>query len=110
MSLRTFLLPVSFPILALLAAGTCPQAKAGDPCDLSGIPQEIQSKLEKDYPDWRPEKLDSLDDNDRGLWLKAHPHDCPGIAIGHFESKTELSYAFLLISKPGRQRLGFRVV
>jgi len=74
------------------------------------LPQEIQTKLAKNYPDWQPEKLENLDEEDRGLWVKANPKDCPGIAIGHFESKAELSYALLLVSKPGRKRLGFRVI
>jgi hypothetical protein len=74
------------------------------------LPNEIQTKLEKNYPDWQPERLENLYEDDRGFWIKAHPNDCPGIAIGHFESRDELSYALLLISKPNRKRLGFRVI
>ncbi len=94
----------------LFCAAFCAQSKATNPCDPSVVPKEVQSRLDKDYPDWQVEKLENLDDDDRKLWTNAHPNDCPGIAIGHFESKTELSYALLLVSKPDRKRQGFRVV
>jgi hypothetical protein len=77
---------------------------------MSTLPQQIQSKLEKNYPDWQPEKLENLYEDDRKFWIKAHPNDCPGIAIGHFESKTEPSYALLLVSRPDRKRPGFRIL
>src|SRR6266852_4308816 len=86
------------------------QSKVADPCDVSALPQEIQAKLERNYPDWQPERVQTLDEDDRAFWTKAHPNDCPGIAIGHFESKAELSYALLLISKPDRKRPGLRIL
>jgi len=98
------------PALTLILLGFGAQAKSADPCDVSMLPQEVQTRLTKDYPDWQPERLENLYEEDRQLWTKAHPNDCPGIAIGHFESKTELSYALLLISKPSRERSGFRVI
>jgi hypothetical protein len=96
-------------ILTIAALSGVP-TKAADPCDMSTLPQQIQSKLEKNYPDWQPEKLENLYDDDRKFWIKAHPNDCPGIAIGHFESKTEPSYALLLVSRPDRKRPGFRIL
>ena len=71
------------------------------------LPQEIQTKLDKNYPDWQPEKLEDLYEDDRQFWIKAHPGNCPGIAIGHFELKTELSYALLLIPSPTGSDLAF---
>jgi hypothetical protein len=103
-SVATF---IAFLIIATVSGVP---ASAADPCDTSTLPQEIQSKLEKNYPDWQPEKLENLDEDDRKFWIKAHPNDCPGIAIGHFESKTELSYALLLVSKPDRKRPGLRIL
>ena len=97
-------------LAGLLCLAVCTASKAADPCDPSVLPKEIQTKLEKDYPDWQPERLEHLDSDNRKLWASAHPNDCPGIAIGHFESKSELSYALLLVSKPDRRRQGFRVV
>jgi hypothetical protein len=38
--------------------------------------------------------------DDQQLWLKAaHEKECPGIAIGHFETVDKLSYAILLVPK-----------
>jgi hypothetical protein len=97
-------------VLLLVAVGTCTRSKAADPCDLSVVPQEVRAKIAKDYADWQPERLEQLDEEDRAMWIKAHPDDCPGIAIGHFESKTEFSFAFLLVSKPDRKRPGLRIL
>jgi hypothetical protein len=107
-SRRTLLIVTS--AIFFLCAVFCSESNAANPCDASVIPKEVQSKLAKDYPDWQVETLENLDGEDRKLWTNAHPNDCPGIAIGHFESKIELSYALLLVSKSERKRQGFRVV
>ena len=96
--------------VTVLCSAVCSQSKAADPCDISVLPKEIQTNLEKNFPDWQPERLENLYEDDRQFWSRAHPRDCPGIAIGHFELKNELSYAVLLISKPDRKRTGFRVI
>jgi len=100
----------TFITFFIIAAVSSVPTKAADPCHTSTLPKEIQSKLAKDYPDWQPERLENLYEDDRPFWTKAHPNDCPGIAIGHFESKAELSYALLLISKPDRKRPGLRIL
>jgi hypothetical protein len=97
-------------VVAVLCLGVCTQSKAANPCDGSVLPKEIQVKLEKNYPDWQPEKLEQLYKDDRHFWTEGHADDCPGIAIGHFESKAELSYALLLVSKPDRKRPGLRIL
>lgn len=97
-------------VSTLLLTGFSVRAGAAGPCDLSVLPQQIRTNLEKNYPDWQPERLENLYEEDRKLWTDADPKDCPGIAIGHFESKTELSYALLLVSKPDRKRPGLRIV
>jgi hypothetical protein len=109
-SLRWSLIASRAQILLLFLAGFCKQAQAADICDPSVLPREIQTKLEKNYPDWQPERIENLYEADRRFWTEAHPNDCPGIAIGHFESKTELSYALLLVSKPERKRPGLRIL
>jgi len=91
-------------VLAVVITGFGVQARAADSCDISVIPEEIRTKLEKNYPDWLPERLEHLYDEDRQFWIKDHPNECPGIAIGHFESRRERSYALLLLSKPGRKK------
>jgi hypothetical protein len=77
---------------------------------LSVLPRELQTELAKTYPDSQPEGLENLSEFYRQSWLKEHPHDCPGIAIGHFESKSELSYALFLIPRPDRKRPGASIV
>ena len=109
-SLRWSLIASRAQILLLFLAGFCKQAQAADICDPSVLPREIQTKLEKNYPDWQPERIENLYKDDRRFWTEAHPNDCPGIAIGHFESKTELSYGLLLVSKPDRKRPGLRIL
>ena len=109
-SLRWTLIASRAQILLLFVAGFCTQARGADICDPAVLPSEIQTKLEKSYPDWQPERIENLYEDDRQFWIKAHPNDCPGIAIGHFESKTELSYALLLVSKPDRKLPGLRIL
>ena len=97
--------------ISALLLGVLPLAsRAADSCDLSVLPKEVRTELDKNYSDWQPERLEHLYDDDREFWIKPHPNDCPGIAIGHFESKTELSYALLLISKPDKKRPGLRIL
>ncbi|MGB8457559.1 MAG: hypothetical protein WCE50_07555 [Candidatus Acidiferrum sp.] len=108
--LRHFALTPSISLLFLLVTGLAAKAKASDPCGPSALPKEIQTILARNYPDWQPEKLENLYEDDRRFWTDAHPADCPGIAIGHFESKNELSYALLSISKPDRKLPGLRIL
>lgn len=96
--------------LILVLAGSGTRSLAADPCDISSLPREVQTKLAADYADWQPQKLKSLDDYSRAYWTKTHPEECPGISIGHFESKTELSYALFLVVKPGSKQQGASIV
>ncbi len=98
------------PLVIFLSAALCPQARAADPCDLSVLPQELQTKLARNYSDWQPERLENLSKYYRRFWLKDHPNDCPGIAIGHFESKSELSYALFLVPRGDRKQPGASIV
>jgi hypothetical protein len=53
--------------------------------------------------------VSNLGPDDKQLWLKAHPKDCPGIAIGHFEKPDQLAYAVLLVPK-SQSSHGYRIV
>jgi hypothetical protein len=99
--------PLVFFFLTPMAGA---QSKAAPLCDLSSLPQEVQAKLATNYSDWQPETPENLRKRDRAGWITEHPNSCPGIAIGHFESKTYLSYAFFLVSKPEKKLPGFHVV
>jgi hypothetical protein len=93
-----------------VSGGLCSRARVTDPCDLSVLPPELQTELARDYSDSQPEKLENLSEHYRQLWLKDHPNDCPGIAIGHFESKSELSYGLFLVPRPDRKHPGASIV
>ena len=43
--------------------------------------------------------MSDLGADDKHLWVRAHPKECPGIAIGHFEKPDRLAYAVLLVPK-----------
>jgi len=110
MTIREHLLLIAVSIAFYVCGGFCSQARAADPCDLSVLPQELQAELAKTYPDSQPERLENLSEYYRQSWLKEHPTDCPGIAIGHFESKSELSYAAFLVPRSDRKRPGASIV
>jgi hypothetical protein len=57
--------------------------------------------VNKAFPGWRLKQTSDLVDYDRELWSKAHPIECPGIAIGHFESPDQTAYGLLLIPDSG---------
>jgi hypothetical protein len=72
-----------FPLALWIApaSAACSQGQVGD-------------SLQKAFPGWRIVSLEDLRRDDQGLWAKEHPGDCPGIASGHFQSKT--AQAFVL--------------
>jgi hypothetical protein len=63
------------------------------------LPAPITELLTSQFPEWRPKQLSDLESDDRQLWLKAHPQECPGIAVGHYQPGDELSYAVFLVPK-----------
>jgi hypothetical protein len=75
-------------------------SKASDASDCgASLPGPVSELLASKFPEWRPKQLSDLESDDRELWLKAHPHECPGIADGHFEVAGKVSYAALLVPK-----------
>ncbi len=71
-----------------------------EPCDGIAVPEPVLQALAHQFSAWRALRLSDLDPSHQGFWLDSkHGRSCPGIAIGHFESKSRLSYAFLLIPK-----------
>jgi hypothetical protein len=68
-------------------------------CRASSLPSGAKALLDGKYADWRPKDVSDLGPDDKELWLKANPKDCPGIAIGHFEEPDRVSYAVLLVPK-----------
>lgn len=79
-----------------------------DICAYSSLPQAVERLLVTKYPDWNAWKLP---DESPYLekWTKEHSKNCPGIASGYFESRTQLSHAILLVPKDP-EKLGYRLV
>jgi len=64
----------------------------------------------KYYQQWRPIAIYDLLPPHQRMWRRSlNRFDCPGIAMGHFERKNELSYAFSLKPRDPRQT-GWRLV
>ncbi|HUK30602.1 MAG TPA: hypothetical protein VLV89_05770 [Candidatus Acidoferrum sp.] len=68
-------------------------------CDGSDLPAPIQTLLKNKFPLMRPKQLMDMTVNGQQFWLKTHEKECPGIVIGDFESKDQLAYAVMLVSK-----------
>jgi hypothetical protein len=92
-------------ILAIVPASSGQQKN----CRTSSLPSAAKALLDIEYAGWRPKDVADLGPDDRQLWLKAHPKDCPGIATGHFEQPEHLSYAVLLVpDSPVKQ--GYKIL
>ena len=62
------------------------------------------------YQQWRPISLSDLPKPHQRMWRRSlNRFDCPGIALGHFERRNELAYAFSLKPRDNRQG-GWRLV
>ena len=95
MCVRLHQLAVFF-ILALVPLSL---AQVKNSCRTSSLPSAAQALLDRKYGDWRPKAISDLGADDREFWVEAHPRDCPGIALGHFEEPDRLAYAVLLVPK-----------
>ena len=78
-------------------------------CQTSGLPSAAKALLDSKYSDWRPKEVSDLGADDKERWRKAHPKECPGIAIGHFEEPDRLSYAILLVPTSEREN-GYKIL
>jgi hypothetical protein len=93
--------------LLVAVSETSPQASAPQTsaaCSETALPAPVNELLKTKFARWRPERVSDLEGDDQKFWLEEHRQECPGIAVGHFESAGSLSYAVLLV--PTSQRLG----
>ncbi len=104
---HVLLLPASsmLALMAVVSGG----AQTSNPCAESGLPSPVNDLIRGRFPGWRPEQLSDLRSDDRQLWLKAHVNDCPGIAIGHFETTDRFTYAVFLV-RPSDPTNGYKVL
>lgn len=101
---------VSLALLAIIgylgiAIPQTPSVPRAASCDTSAIPAQIREVLKNKFAGWRPKRLSDLDSGDRNVWAEGqNGKACPGIAVGHFESAEQTSYALLLVpeSEPTR--------
>ncbi len=94
-------------LLSVMAyAGQAPK----DPCDDTVLPGSASKLISEKFTSWRVLRLSDLEITAQNSWLDSKEgKNCPGIAIGHFETKSDVSYAMLLI--PREQKItGYRLV
>ena len=84
-------------------------AQTPDVCSTTRLPAAASELLKTKFPLWRAKQISDLEGHDRQLWLETHAKECPGIAIGHFESSEDLSYAALLVPKE-KTSSGYKIV
>ena len=109
--MRPFLSSLAFVAFFGLVGLSAPQnALASKPCDAAALPPQIGSELKSRFAGWRPKQLSDLDADNQRVWLESpNGKACPGIAIGHFESAKQTSYAVLLVPE-SRPTHGYKIV
>jgi hypothetical protein len=81
-----------------------------DFCHAAWIPEPVKQILASKHPEWRLLKLADLTNEQQGYWLEStHKLECPGMAVGHFESKTQWSYVLSLVPRDQKQS-GWRLL
>jgi hypothetical protein len=83
--------------IVVLTSGLSAQAQSG--CADVVLPPQARLQVNKKLFEWRIKLLSDLEAYDKELWLKEHPKECPGIAVGHFEDLSQMAYGLLLIPK-----------
>ena len=75
-------------------------ARGSSECSEAALPAPVSELLKAKFPQWRPKQVSDMEADDQQLWLKGqNGKECPGIAIGHFESVENLSYGLLLVPR-----------
>jgi len=88
-------------ILAIFPFGIGLFAQSQNRCRMENLPVQAQGLIRKTFPGWRIKLVSDLESYDKQLWEKAHPKDCPGLAIGHFRTADQTDYALLLVPNEG---------
>jgi hypothetical protein len=81
------------------SSATAKPTHVADLCKPGSLPKDIQSHLKERYSSWKVQEPDYLNSNARERWESEKPLQCPGIAMGHFDSADATSYAVLLTSQ-----------
>lgn len=78
-------------------------------CQSDSLPEDIRNRLKSDFPAWKIQDTNGLAALTRERWESEKPLQCPGVAIGKFESKESLSFAVLLAPRTNTVA-GYRLV
>ncbi len=95
-------------ILAIVLFGIGLSAQSQNRCRIENLPVQAQGLI-RTFPGWRIKLVSDLESYDKQLWEKAHPKECPGLAIGHFQTADQTAYALLLIPNKGVND-GFKIL
>lgn len=96
--------PRPFLLLFVLTFGTHLAAQTQTTCKADDLPSGAKLLVSKTFPGWRFKGTSDLVD-----YAKAHPKECPGIALGHFESPDQTAYGLLLVPTSGAET-GYKIV
>lgn len=96
-SFQVFIITVA---LIFFASTSLAEPVLKDPCDLALLPEPVREVLKHKFPTWRLLTLSDLTDEEQRYWLKSKGGDrCPGVGVGHIETRTYPSYAMVLVSR-----------
>jgi len=95
--------------LIALIPGSLLAEQTSASCSENTLPAPLSALLKSRFAAWRPKQISDLDSYDQQLWRKAHPKQCPGIAVGHFERVDQIAYAILLVPKE-KSAGGYKIV
>jgi hypothetical protein len=109
--MRAFRLGLAFlTVIVGIFGATAGQSLPPRPCDLAAVPPEIRTELKNKFAGWRPKQLSDLDEDAQRFWRDGlNRKNCPGIAIGHFESAEQNSFDFLLVPESETNK-GYKIV
>jgi hypothetical protein len=91
----------------LLGQGAAGTNQSPALCKVESLPSDIQNRLKEEYGSWKIQEPTDLSQHARERWESEKPLECPGIAVGHFESAKTPSYAILLVPT-GHADRGYR--
>jgi hypothetical protein len=96
-----------FILSATLPLGQQTVGKRPSLCQPDSLPSAIQHRLREEYGSWRVQDVANLSQRAHERWESEKPLECPGIAVGYFESAQTRSYALLLVPV-GNADAGYR--
>jgi hypothetical protein len=99
-TLSLMFLLTAAPAFAQQGSSPPAPAKPGEEsalCKPGSLPQDVQSRLKSEFGSWKIQEPAALSPRAHERWESEKPLDCPGIAVGQFDSSKTPSYAFLLV-------------